>query len=513
MTLDQIIEQAAPQRTATATPREDVDVLIVGAGLSGIGAACHLQEERPGKTYAILESRGAIGGTWDLFRYPGIRSDSDMFTLGYGFRPWKDSKSIADGASIKRYIEETAREYGVQDNIRFHHQVVSADWSTQDARWTVTARRSDTGETVTLTCTWLSACSGYYRYDEGFRPEFAGEEQFTGQIVHPQHWPEDLDVTGKQVVVIGSGATAVTLVPSLADDAAHVTMLQRTPSYIMSLPGRDPLAQLLRSRLPAKLAYPIVRWKNVLLSTLLFQLSRRRPAMIKKLIRRLTQKQLPEGFDVDTHFNPPYNPWDQRLCLVPDGDLFRALRHGKASIVTDTVARFTERGIDLESGKHLDADIIITATGLNLLPLGGMALSMDGEPVDVSKTVSYKGMMISGVPNFTMVIGYTNASWTLKADLVNRYVCRLLNHLDANGYVAATPVAPPEGADAPFLDLASGYVQRSLSQLPKQGGRTPWRLHQNYIRDVRLMRSGPLEDEGMTFQRPAAGARTERPAA
>jgi len=513
MTLDQTSEQAAPTRTASAAPPEHVDVLIVGAGLSGIGAACHLQEECPGKTFTILESRGAIGGTWDLFRYPGIRSDSDMFTLGYGFRPWKDSKSIADGASIKRYIEETAREYGVQEKIRFHHQVISADWSSQDARWTVTARRSDTGETVTLTCSWFSACSGYYRYDEGFRPEFAGEAEFTGQLVHPQHWPEDLDVAGKQVVVIGSGATAVTLVPSLADDAGHVTMLQRTPSYIMSLPGRDPLAQLLRSRLPAKLAYPIVRWKNVLLSTLLFQLSRRRPAMIKKLIRRLTQKQLPEGFDVDTHFNPPYNPWDQRLCLVPDGDLFRALRHGKASIVTDTVARFTERGIELASGKSLDADIIITATGLNLLPLGGMTLSIDGEPVDVSKTVSYKGMMISGVPNFTMVIGYTNASWTLKADLVNRYVCRLLQHLDANGFVAATPVAPPEGADAPFLDLASGYVQRSLSQLPKQGGRTPWRLHQNYIRDVRLMRSGPLEDEGMTFQRPAASAGTERTAA
>jgi monooxygenase len=509
----QIVDARAhrPQPTDQPEP-EHVDVLIVGAGLSGIGAACHLQEDAPGRTYAILESRGAIGGTWDLFRYPGIRSDSDMFTLGYAFRPWKDSKSIADGASIKRYIEDTAREYGVRDKIRFHHQVLSADWSTQDARWTVTARRSDTGETVRLTCSWISACSGYYRYDEGFRPTFAGEETFTGEIVHPQHWPEDLDVTGKQVVVIGSGATAVTLVPSLADDAGHVTMLQRTPSYIMSLPGRDPLAQVLRSKLPGTLAYPIVRWKNVLLSTLLYQLSRRRPAMIKKLIRRLTQKQLPEGFDVDTHFNPPYNPWDQRLCLVPDGDLFRTLRHGKASIVTDTVARFTERGIDLESGAHLDADVIITATGLNLLPLGGMALSIDGVRVDLSTTVSYKGMMISGVPNFTMVIGYTNASWTLKADLVNRYVCRLLNHLDAQGYVAATPVAPPEGADAPFLDLASGYVQRSLAELPKQGARTPWRLHQNYLRDVRLMRSGPLEDEGMTFQRPAA-ARSGRTAA
>ncbi|MDQ1660985.1 MAG: monooxygenase, partial [Blastococcus sp.] len=315
-----------------------------------------------------------------------------------------------------------------------------------------------------------------------------------------------------QVVVIGSGATAVTLVPSLADDAAHVTMLQRTPSYIMSLPGKDPLAQALRSKLPPKVAYPIVRWKNVLLSTLLFQLSRRRPAMIKKLIRRLTQKQLPEGFDVDTHFNPPYNPWDQRLCLVPDGDLFATLRSGKASIATDTITRFTERGIDLASGQHLEADVIITATGLNLLPMGGMSLSLDGERVDVSKTVSYKGMMISGVPNFTMVIGYTNASWTLKADLVNRYVCRLLNHLDEHGYASATPVAPPEGADAPFLDLASGYVQRSLAELPKQGARTPWRLHQNYIRDVQLMRKGPLDDEGMTFQRPVRAA-AERTAA
>ncbi|MBN1096925.1 NAD(P)/FAD-dependent oxidoreductase [Blastococcus sp. TML/C7B] len=490
---------------------EHVDVLIIGAGLSGIGAACHLQAECPGKTYAVLESRGAIGGTWDLFRYPGIRSDSDMFTLGYAFKPWTGPKSIADGESIREYIVETAREHGVEEKIRFHHEVLSADWSSADARWTVTARRTDTGETVQLTCSWLSVCSGYYRYDEGFRPEFPGEERFAGELIHPQHWPEDFDATGKRVVVIGSGATAVTLVPNLAEDAASVTMLQRTPSYILSLPGKDPLAELLRSRLPAKVAYPIVRWKNVLTSTALFQASRRWPNGVRKLIRRLTEKQLPAGFAVDEHFNPPYDPWDQRLCLVPDGDLFRSLREGSASIVTDRIATFTETGIELASGGHLDADVVITATGLNLLAMGGMELRLDGEPVDVSETVSYKGMMLSGVPNFSMVIGYTNASWTLKADLVNRYVCRLLQHLDRRGLAVATPLAPPEGADLPFLDLAAGYVQRSLAQLPKQGRRTPWRLHQNYIRDVQLMRRGPLEDEGITFS--AAPARAERAAA
>ncbi|WP_347057108.1 NAD(P)/FAD-dependent oxidoreductase [Blastococcus sp. HT6-30] len=492
-------------------PTEHVDVLVVGAGLSGIGAACHLEKDRPGTSYLVLESRAALGGTWDLFRYPGIRSDSDMFTLGYSFRPWDEAKSIADGPAIRRYIEETAREYGVTDNIRYHHRVLSAEWSTPNSRWTVTAERTDTGQTVRLTCSWLSVCSGYYRYDEGFRPRFEGEERFRGELVHPQHWPEDLDITGKKVVVIGSGATAVTLVPNLAEQAEHVTMLQRTPSYVMSLPSRDPLAQWLRAKLPARAAYPIVRWKNVLTSTALYQLSRRRPAMVRKLIRRLTEKQLPAGFAVSTHFNPPYDPWDQRLCLVPDGDLFRALRQGRASIATDRIRTFTEDGIELESGEHLAADVVVTATGLNLLPAGGMTLAVDGEPVELPETVSYKGMMLSGVPNFAMVIGYTNASWTLKADLVNGYVVRLLDHMDAHGYVSATPVAPPEGADAPFLDLAAGYVQRSLAGLPKQGGRAPWRLHQNYLRDVALMRRGSLEDEGMTFQpRALAGAVAER---
>jgi cation diffusion facilitator CzcD-associated flavoprotein CzcO len=495
---------AAEHRTV-----EHVDVLIVGAGLSGVGAACHLQTECPGKSYAVLESRGAIGGTWDLFRYPGIRSDSDMFTLGYAFRPWTDSQAIADGAAIRGYIEDTAREYGVAERIRFHHQVLSAEWSSGEARWTVTARRTDTGETVRLTCSWLSTCSGYYRYDEGFRPEFPGEERFGGELIHPQHWPEDFDATGKRIVVIGSGATAVTLVPNLAGAAAHVTMLQRTPSYVMSLPGRDPLAQFLRSKLPVRLAYPIVRWKNVLVSTAFYQFSRRWPDAARKVLRRMTRKQVPD-VDVDTHFNPPYDPWDQRLCLVPDGDLFRTLRRGQATIATGRIETFTRTGVQLESGEHLDADVIVTATGLNLLAMGGMTLSVDGAPVELSETVSYKGMMLSGVPNFSMVIGYTNASWTLKADLVNRYVCRLIGFLDARGYASATPVAPPEGADQPFLDLASGYVQRSLADLPRQGRRRPWKLHQNYLRDVRLMRRGSLEDEGMTFQRRVAAPTNEK---
>jgi cation diffusion facilitator CzcD-associated flavoprotein CzcO len=483
---------------------EHVDVLIVGAGLSGIGAACHLETERPGTTYAVLESRGAMGGTWDLFRYPGVRSDSDMFTLGYSFRPWTDPQAIADGTSIRRYIEETAREYGVDRLVRYHSRVLGAEWSTDDARWTVTARRTDTGEQLTITCSWLSVCSGYYRYDEGFTPRFEGAESFRGQVVHPQHWPADLDVTGKRVVVIGSGATAVTLVPSLAPQAEHVTMLQRTPTYVVALPGRDKLAESLRRWLPQRVVYPVVRWKSVLVSMASYQLSRRRPAVMKKVLRAAQERQLPAGFDVDTHFTPPYDPWDQRLCVVPDGDLFRVLRQERASIVTGRIARFDETGIRLESGEHLDADVVVTATGLNLLPIGGMALAVDGHPVELSETVSYKGMMVSGVPNFAMTIGYTNASWTLKADLVARYVCRLLEHMERHGYDVVTPLAPADPEREPFLGLTSGYVQRSLAALPKQGGRAPWKLYQNYIRDVLLMRRGPVEDEGIRFSRRSA---------
>jgi cation diffusion facilitator CzcD-associated flavoprotein CzcO len=494
----------------TDTTTRHVDVLVVGAGLSGIGAACRLQRECPDKSYAVLEAREATGGTWDLFRYPGVRSDSDMFTLGYPFRPWTDPEAIAGGAAILRYVRDTAREHGVDEHIRFRTRVVAAEWSTEDSLWTVTAERTDTGETERWTCSWLSICSGYYRYDQGYRPEFPGEERFGGQVVHPQHWPADLDWSGKRVVVIGSGATAVTLVPSLAEQAAHVTMLQRTPSYVLSLPGRDPLAGRLR-RLPTRIAHPLVFWKNVLVSTASYQFSRRRPEAMKRFLAAATRKQLPEGVDVAPHFTPPYDPWDQRLCLVPDGDLFAALRSGRASVVTDRIATFDETGIALESGEHLDADVVVTATGLQLLPIGGMRLTVDGQDVDLSQTVSYKGFMVSGVPNLAMTIGYTNASWTLKADLVARYVCRLLRHLDRNGYAAATPLAPPEGGSAPFLGLSAGYVQRSLAALPKQGSRAPWKLNQSYLRDLRLMRRAPLEDEGIRFTRPVrerAGAVT-----
>ena len=481
--------------------REHVDVLIVGAGLSGVGTACHLQAHCPGKSYAILEARDAIGGTWDLFRYPGIRSDSDMFTLGYNFRPWPDGKAIADGPAIRSYVRETAGDHGVDEKIRFHHRVVRAEWSTDEARWSVTAERTDSGETVELTCGFLFGATGYYRYDEGYLPQFEGTERFRGEIVHPQHWPEDLDYYGKRVVVIGSGATAVTLVPAMAQRAVHVTMLQRSPSYVVTLPATDPIAEVLTRRLPAKVAYALVRWKNVLLTMLSFNLSRRYPHAMRKVIRRGVQRRLPEGYDVDTHFNPRYNPWQQRMCLVPDSDLFEALGRGDASIVTDDIETFTETGLKLTSGAELEADVIVTATGLNLLLLGGIELAVDGEDVDFAAKVAYKGMMLSGVPNLAIALGYTNASWTLKCDLVAEYVCRLLNHMDAHGYAIATPQAPdPSLPVERFIDFNSGYVLRSIADLPKQGATPPWRLHQNYFRDIRMLRRGPVDD-AMEFAR------------
>jgi monooxygenase len=477
-------------------------VLIVGAGLSGVGAAHHLQEAFPGRSYAIFEAREEIGGTWDLFRYPGIRSDSDMHTLGYRFRPWTNSKTIADGSSILEYVHQTAREGGIEEEIRFQHRVVRAEWSSEEACWSVEAERSDTGETVTVTCSYLWVCSGYYRYDEGFTPEFEGAESFGGQIVHPQHWPEDLDYAGKRVVVIGSGATAVTLVPAMAREAAHVTMLQRSPTYIASLPAEDPLAGALRRVLPSKAVYAIVRWKNVLLQTAFYQLSRRRPQVVKKMVRRGVERALPAGYDVDKHFKPRYNPWDQRMCLVPNGDLFKAIRNGSASVVTNTIDTFTERGIRLDSGEELEADVVVTATGLNLLFLGGMELAVDGHAVDVPKTMTYKGMMLSGVPNFAFTVGYTNASWTLKADLTSEYVCRLLAHMDAHGYAKSVPeITDPTVTETPLLDFTSGYVLRSLDEFPKQGSKEPWKLRQNYIFDLRSIRRGPIDDGAMQFAR------------
>ncbi|MBA2763381.1 MAG: NAD(P)/FAD-dependent oxidoreductase [Thermoleophilaceae bacterium] len=486
--------------TKAKTAVEHVDVLIVGAGLSGIGAACHLRSDCPGKTFAILEAREASGGTWDLFRYPGIRSDSDMFTLGYSFRPWLEAKAIADGPSILDYIRDTARDHGIDEQIRYHHRVVRAEWSTEESRWTVEAERTDTGETVHLTCGFMLACTGYYNYDEGYTPEFEGIEGFGGQIIHPQHWPADLDYDAKRVIVIGSGATAVTLVPAMAERAASVTMLQRSPTYIVSMPAKDPVADLLRKTLPSKVAYSIARWKNVAIQLGFYNLAQRFPRLTRAVLRKGVAMRLPNDYEIDKHFNPRYDPWDQRICLVPDADLFKALRGGKASIVTDGIEAFTERGLKLTSGTELEADIIITATGLNLVALGGMSVAVDGRDVDFSECVAYKGMMFSGIPNAAVTFGYTNASWTLKADLVAQHICRLLQHMDANGYTQVTPrwsgAALPED---PFIDLASGYVLRSAAEFPKQGPRSPWRLHQNYARDILLLRHRDVDDAALEF--------------
>ena len=492
------------------TDSDYVDVLIVGAGLSGIGAACHLERRCPGKTYTLLEARDSIGGTWDLFRYPGVRSDSDMHTLGYSFRPWKAPKAIADGPSILSYIEETAHDYGVLDKIRLGHRVVSAEWSSAEMRWTVVAERTDTGETVQLHAGFLMSCSGYYSYDEGYTPELPGADRFEGPIIHPQHWPEDLDYAGKRVVVIGSGATAVTLVPAMAPDAGHVTMLQRSPTYVVSLPEEDPIAKGLRRVLPSMAAYQAVRAKNVGLMTLSYQLSRRRPQLMRSLIRKGALRNLPAGFDVDTHFNPTYHPWDQRMCVVPDGDLFEALSNGSASVVTDRIKTLNEHGIELESGSELEADIIVTATGLKMVVLGDVKLSVDGEELNLPDHTVYKGTMISGLPNAAMAIGYTNASWTLKCDLTCEYVCRLLNHMDERGYRKVVPVlTDPSVTPEPLLNLTSGYVLRSVEHFPQQGSKRPWRMHQNYAFDVVALRLRELDDGVLRFSSTPAAATVE----
>src|SRR3984885_300379 len=483
---------------------EHLDVLIVGAGLSGIGAGYPLQEKSPGKRYAILEGRDCIGGTWDLFRYPGIRSDSDMFTLGYSFKPWTEAKAIADGPRILNYVRETATDNGIDKKIRFNHRVKRASWSSPDARWTVEVERGPVGEGATaivrFTCSFLFMCSGYYKYEQGYSPEFPGAENFAGRIVHPQKWTDDIDYAGKRVVVIGSGATAVTLVPEMAKQAAHATMLQRSPPYVVARPAQDPVANKLRARLPAKLAYHLIRWRNVMWGMYFFQLSRRKPDRVKQLILGGVRMALGPDYDIATHFTPRYNPWDQRLCLVPDGDLFNAIREQRASVVTQEIDSFTKKGIRLKDGSELEADIIVTATGLNLQVLGGMEVSVDGRRVDFARTLNYKGMMYSDVPNLASSFGYTNASWTLKCDLTCEYVCRLINYMDRRGYKQWVPHNPhPPITELPSLDFSSGYVQRSVAKLPKQGSKRPWRLYQNYALDIVSLRFGKVDDGVMQY--------------
>ena len=479
---------------------EHFDVLIVGAGLSGIGAAWHLQKNCPNKSYAIVEARAASGGTWDLFRYPGVRSDSDMYTLGYRFRPWQDAKAIADGPSILSYIREVASDHAIDAKIRYQHRVVGAAWSTPDAKWTVELERGPDKERVFISCGFLWMCSGYYRYEKGYVPAFAGIETYKGRVVHPQHWPEALDYAGKKVVVIGSGATAVTVVPAMAETAGHVTMLQRSPTYVVARPAQDPIANKLRRRLPLRLAYMLTRWKNVLLGMYFYQMCKRKPEKVKGLILGGVRQMLGPDYDVDTHFTPRYNPWDQRLCLVPDADLFRAIRKKKASVVTDHIETFTETGIRLKSGDALEADVVVMATGLVLQPLGGAQLVVDGVRVEPPKTMIYKGMMYSDVPNLASVFGYTNASWTLKADLVCEYVCRLLNHMDRTGARQATPRNDdPTLTEEPWVNFSSGYIQRALPHQPKQGSKRPWKLYQNYALDLLSLRYGSVKDRAMRF--------------
>lgn len=476
----------------------EFDVLIVGAGLSGIGAAYHLQRAFPQKTYAILEARGAIGGTWDLFRYPGIRSDSDMYTLGYAFKPWTSDKSIADGPSILQYIRDTATENGIDKHIRFNHKVTAADWNSEESRWSVSAKQAD--KTVKFKAKFLLVCSGYYRYEAGYQPQFAGVENFKGRFIHPQKWPEDLDYTGQRILVIGSGATAMTLVPALAKKAKHVTMLQRSPTYVISMPEVDLLAKALRRVLPAATVYDLMRWRNVLMQTFMYQISQRQPKLVARLLKWQAKSQLNKEFDVDKHFTPKYNPWDQRLCLVPDGDLFKALREKRASIVTDEIDTFTKNGIRLKSGEHLEADIIVSATGLELVAMGGAQISVDGEVREAGKTIAYKGLMLNGIPNFIFVTGYTNASWTLKADLISEYFCRLLRYMDQHGHTQVTPVLDDPSVKAlPILNLNSGYIQRAQGQFPQQGDKLPWRLYQNYFLDMMLIRWLPLRDRALRF--------------
>ena len=484
---------------------EHLDVLIIGAGLSGIGAAYHLMQQCPTKRFAILEGRAALGGTWDLFRYPGIRSDSDMFTLGYNFKPWTDPLAIADGPSIRRYIEETAEENAIQEKIRFQHKVLQADWCSERAVWTLQVQQGDQAEPIKLSCQHLLMCTGYYRYEAGYTPEFKGREQFQGEFIHPQLWPDNFDYSGKRVVVIGSGATAVTLVPAMTDKAAHVTMLQRSPTYVVSLPAGDPISDFLRRFLPQTWVYRLARTRNVAMQMLFYALAKAWPSLVRKLLLGQARRELGADFDM-RHFSPHYKPWDERVCVVPNGDLFKVLRAGKASVVTEHIDGFTAKGIRLKTGEELPADVIISATGLELQLFGGMQVSVDGAPFDAAKSMGYRGIMLRDLPNAAVVLGYTNASWTLKADLSSEYFCRLINHMDATGMRQCTPRdTTREVKNAPFLDLSSGYIKRAAGKIPSQGDRAPWKLYQNYLLDLALLRFGKLEDGYLEFSAPHVG--------
>jgi cation diffusion facilitator CzcD-associated flavoprotein CzcO len=484
---------------------EYFDVVIVGAGLSGIGAACHLREQCPRKSFLILEGRNAIGGTWDLFRYPGIRSDSDMHTLGYRFKPWVDKKAIADGPAILNYVRETAAENDVESHIRFGHQVIAASWSSDDATWELEAEQKDTGATVRVRCNFLLMCAGYYRYDRGYEPPFSGRQEFDGVIVHPQHWPEELDYRDKNIVIIGSGATAVTLLPELAKEAAQVTMLQRSPTYVVSMPDTDIISNILRRVLPEKAAYAVTRWKNIAYQQWIYRQTQRHPERVKRKLLRWVRKELGKDYDVETHFTPTYKPWEQRLCLVPNSDLFAAIRSGKASVVTDTIETFTKKGILLTSGDELETDIIVTATGLELLALGGVDFVVDGAPIDLADTFTYRGFMCSGVPNVISTFGYINASWTLRADLIADFACRVINHLDETGTRQCRPRLHDDERDMekrPWVTgFSSGYLQRVMGDLPKQGNHAPWTNPQDYSVERKWARSGELEDGVLTFSR------------
>jgi len=487
---------------------EHVDVVVVGAGLSGIGAGYHLQTMSPDRSYVILEGRDGLGGTWDLFKYPGIRSDSDMHTLGFSFKPWTEAKSIADGPSILQYLKQTVAQFGIDKNIRYGQLVTKAEWSTDDAQWTVTSTNKATGASNTITCSFLFMCSGYYSYKKGHTPEFTGRERFKGTVVHPQDWPVDLDYAGKRVVVIGSGATAVTIVPSMADKAAHVTMLQRSPTYMVSRPDHDVMANRLRKVLPEKMAYNVTRFKNTWRQQLVYNKTRTDPDKVKQLLLGGIKMELGADYDIAKHFTPAYNPWDQRLCLVPNGDFFKAMREGKASVVTDHITSFTETGIQLASGEHLDADIIITATGLELVTLGEMDFFVDGNQVDFAKTWTYKGFAYSDIPNLASTFGYINASWTLRSDLTAEYVCRLLNHMRKKGVAQCTPRLREQDhnlKERPWIDgFSSGYMQRVMHRMPKQGDHEPWINPQNYRRDKKMFKHSPVDDGVMQFSKQSA---------